>query len=301
MSDPERAATQPLTMPFRMLLDEAAKVSRRHVRTLFLPMSLFLALLKGLSAIVQVVWMQDYLGAIESGDIARMLPSLGGMGCLSLVVALVTLFAYAVLWATALDAVAGRPVSLRARVRWVLKPRVFGTVLILVVCIVFGLMACLLPGYLVASILVFAIAAMTEEGLFGTEAMGRSSRLTLFNPRERFLETPAFKAFVLIFVASMIAYGLSAIVQVPVALAQQLLILRDSTGDAELATAFRWVWLSIPAQIFAGFTSAAVQLYLAMGTALLYFDVRRRVDGWDLEAALDEIAPESPPSGDLAP
>ena len=278
-----------------MLLDEAAKISRRHVRSVFLPMSLFLALLKGLSAIVQVVWMQEYLGALESGDIARILPSLGGMGCLGVVVALVTLFAYAVLWATALDAVAGRPVSLRSRARWLFEPRVFGTVLILVLCLSLGLIACLLPGFIVASILAFVIAAMTEEKLFGTEALGRSSRMALFNPRERFLESPAFKAFVLVFVASMIAYGLSLVIQAPVALLQQLLILRDSTGGADLTGASRWVWISVPAQVFAGFTSAAVQLYLAMGMALLYFDTRRRVDGWDIEEALDEIAPPVSP------
>lgn len=216
-----------------------------------------------------------------------------------------TLLSYAALWAAALDAVAGRPPSLGARVRWLFQPRVFGTVLLTATCVLLGLVACFLPGFVAASVLAFVVAAMVEEERFGTEAFGSSQRLGFFNPEKDIFQMPAFKAFVLIFVATLISYGLSMLIQIPVGLVQQFMILRDSTSDAGLTVSAGWLWLSIPAQIIAGFTTAAVQLYLATGMALLYFDSRRRRDGWDLHAALDELeagAPASPqPLGEPEP
>lgn len=58
----------------------------------------------------------------------------------------------------------------------------------------------------------------------------------------------------------------------------------------------RWLWFQVPATLLGSLAQSAVVLYLSFGMALLYFDVRRRREGDDLEAALDELGGRPPAS-----
>ncbi len=46
------------------------------------------------------------------------------------------------------------------------------------------------------------------------------------------------------------------------------------------------LWLQVPGAVLGSLAEVAVTLYLSFGLTLLYFDLRRRKEGDDLEAAV---------------
>jgi hypothetical protein len=50
------------------------------------------------------------------------------------------------------------------------------------------------------------------------------------------------------------------------------------------------MWLNVPAQMLGALANAAVNLYVCFATVLLFFDLRRRREGEDIEAELNAVA-----------
>jgi hypothetical protein len=194
--------------------------------------------------------------------------------------------------AAAVDAVAGRPLRAAAGWRFALRPSVLLTLIGLGFLVGLGLMCCLVPGLLAVAYYGFAVPVMAEEGLTLNDALRRSSQLASYNPQKRFFTSPKVKLLVLLFVGYVLSQAVSMLVQMPFAVAQQALLVRDlaAGGDPqEVAFNSRWQWLQIPGTVLGGLAQAAVVVYLSLGTALLYFDVRGRREGADLEAELDAL------------
>jgi hypothetical protein len=108
-----------------------------------------------------------------------------------------------------------------------------------------------------------------------------------------------FKVFVLLVVGMLLSQVISFTVQMPLVFVQQLFVFREAAAGADpnaLLYDARWLWLQVPATLLGSLAQSAVVLYLSFGMALLYFDVRRRREGYDLEAALDELEGRTPAS-----
>jgi len=111
----------------------------------------------------------------------------------------------------------------------------------------------------------------------------------------------------LAFAALLLGYVLGVVVQLPLLVTQQVLLFRGLAGgepmDAQAVMA-RLGWLAVPSQMLATLVQMGVKLYAAFGMTLLYFDVRRRREGDDLQEAIARLAGAAPgfiPPGGQAP
>lgn len=285
-------------VPFRLLLDEAAKRARRHFTALFFPVALPVAAAQVLMVVAQYRFMGQ-LTLEGEPDPRAILVSVGGFCSAVLLFMVVYGLGYGAMGAASVDAAAGRAVRMGRSWRFVLRPRVLLTLLSMGVAVSLGMLFCLLPGLWLTLLLGFALPVMVEEGELLGGAWRRSSRLARYNPQRRLTTSPMFKVFVFLVVGMLLSQAISLALQMPLVFVQQLFIFREAASGADpnaLLYDARWLWLQVPVTLLGSLAQSAVVLYLSFGMALLYFDVQRRRDGVDLEAALDELEGRPPAS-----
>jgi hypothetical protein len=271
---------------FRVLLDEAMTMTRRHFGKMYLPVAIPLALLAGLVVVFQLRFFHYVRGRGAANPLASG-GCVGYFGIMLLYLAISGLSS-AVLTAAAVDGAGGRPISMKAKWGFVLQPSILGTLILALVAIVVGFCLLIFPGIYVGLRLSFLVPVMAAEGLRTTAAMRRSWELVKYNPHKRFLNNTATKVFLLYLVAGLIAWLVSLVVQLPLtamrAVAAARNIAAGQTGGAASGAAF---WLQVPSQMLSQLVSTAVGIYSSFGVALLYFDVVRRKEGEDLASAID--------------
>jgi hypothetical protein len=199
---------------------------------------------------------------------------------------------YAVLLGAAVDAVAQRPVEMGRAWLAMVRPRTLGTLFLIATATALGFTCCVLPGIYLGLLFSFTVPVMVDEGLFGTTAMRRSADLARYNPQRAFDADPRFKVFVIVFVGFLLGYAISMLVQLPLIVVQQVMMAREIAGGRRMdpaAVMARMSLLQVPAQVLGMLTNTAVHLYVSFGLALLYVDVKRRREGSDLEAAVEQI------------
>ncbi len=279
-------------IPFRRLIDEAGTLFRRHFRTLFLPIALPIVALQVVNATGQIAYlrqMNDLMISMREGDLAGMAPFFG-YSCLATVLAMVLLgLANAAAFSGTANAVAGRPIHFASHWGHTFKPRVLVTVLMLSLSLTLGYICCLLPGILLTTLWGFAISATVEDDLYGSKALARSYQLSGHNPQGEWTSSPRFKIFVLLVVGWILSTAVSLLMQMPLQIVQQIMTTRQAVGSPEEVFASNWFWLSVPNAALGALGSSAVLIYLGFGLALLYWDVRRRSEGSDLEAELEAL------------
>jgi hypothetical protein len=290
---------QPL--PLRMLLDQAVAVSRRHFRSIYPAVAIPLALASGSFPIVQLVFMDSMMtGQGQRPDPARMVPLVAAILVGALVLLVVYLLGHGALFIAAMDAAAGRAVQMRRAWRMIARPRIRATTLLSSLAFVAGLMCCILPGIYIGLLFSLVIPVMVEEGVTGSAALGRSADLIRYNPQKDIASDPRGKAFLIAFVGALMGYALAFLLQLPFIIAQQVYMLRGAAGgqsaDPEavmmVATLFQ-----VPSNMLGTLGQTAVQLYIAIGLALLYLDIRGRKEGFDLEAAIARLEGGPPAAG----
>jgi hypothetical protein len=199
---------------------------------------------------------------------------------------------YGALLVGAMDALAQRPISMRRAWRLMLRPRVFGTLLLAGLAAGLGMMLCVVPGIYLGLLFSLTIPVMVEEGLFGTAAMRRSAELTRYNPQRDLDADPRFKAFVILFVGTLLGWVVGMLVQLPMIVVQEVLMLREVAGgqrpDPGRVMA-QLTWIQVPSQMLTMLTQTAIHLYICFGLGLLFFDVKGRKEGLDLEAAVARL------------
>lgn len=275
------------------LLDESLKQARRHFRAVYWPVALPLAFVGALTPLAQPLW----LNAVQYGP-GTSLPAMFAAMVVIWAVVLLFIFlyglGYAALQAGATAATAGQPVAMGRAWAFTVRPAVLGTLLLAAVSTLLGTMCCILPGIYVGLLLSVIVPVMAEEARFGAGAFRRSYELLTYNPRRAWGADPRIKAFLVLVAGTLLGYGLSFAVQLPVLVVQQVLMARSIAAGQQLDPAqlmSRLVWLQVPSTFFGTLVQTAVYLYMAFGLALLYFDVRRRKEGADLEAAVARLAP----------
>jgi hypothetical protein len=178
------------------------------------------------------------------------------------------------------------------------RPRVFGTCLLVGLCIVVGCALCLLPGLVLGLLFSMILPVMAAEGRYGLDAITRSAQLVRYNPQGGVGRSPLLKVFLVFFLGYLLSGAVGLAVQLPFIVAQQIMIFRAAAeGDSDptqvMAAA---TWLQVPGNMLNALVTTAVQLYMAFALVLFYFDLRRRQEGGDLEAAIREMrGPEGAP------
>lgn len=278
-------------MPFRILLDEAWKQAKRHFWVLYWPIAVPLALVQVAMVVVNAESTRKVFARLEQDPMAIFTLYLW---LIPLVVVTLLFFslAYGVMGACAIDAVAGREPRVKESLLFMLRPRALFTLWGSGFLTFFGTLCCIVPGIYLALIWGFVVPVMAEEGLFLSQAMGRSRALAHYNPQRHLASSPMVKVFVLLIVGYMLSTAVSLVVQGPFLIAQQVLMWREmaSGGDpTAIMTDSRLQLLQVPGTFLGSLAQTGVMIYLAFGIALLYFDVRRRREAFDLELAIDAL------------
>ncbi len=281
---------QPL--PFRLLLDEAVRRVRGHFRRIYPAVAIPLALVSGAVPLAQGVFFRRVLTPGGPPETAHAIVGLVAFLLVIVVFVVVSGLGYGALFAAAVDAIAGRPVSMARAWRFMVRPRVLGTALLAGVATVFGMLFCILPGLYVALIFSLTIPVMVEEDLYGTAALRRSAALARYNPRRALDDDPRFKVFLVGLVGTLLGYMVNLCIQFPLIILQQVIVLRGVAGGhkpdpGELMA--QMAWIQVPSSMVSVLTNTAMQLYVCFGIALLFFDVKHRKEGLDLEAAVRRL------------
>jgi hypothetical protein len=287
MTDPSNQAP----IPFRLLLDEAMKLTRKHFHQLYWPVAIPTALMLGLMNLSQFLTLQN---------IENQADPLAGLGTVGLSCGILAVFAvfgllfYTAQWAGCTQAIEGTFISFPDTLRWTLRGQVLGTVVLYGLFVFVGFILCIAPGIFVFFGFLLYIPVMVHEGIFGMDALKASWDLIRYNPQRSFLRASGSKVVLLMLVGWILSYGLSLAIQLPIGLLQQALMFRDATAEGGTGISTAVLLLSLPGGIISGLASSVVQMYLGMGLGLLYFDIKRRRSGEDLEAELDQLTGGEP-------
>lgn len=304
MQQPQQAqaSSHPLEpIAFRRLLDLVLVPAKRHFRRFFLPVAAPIAGAGLLVGMLQIGW---YRSLASDGDFAAILPMLGGVFLLVVLVMAVYSLAFGALLVASLDAVAGRAIAWRRAWLFVLRPPVFGTMVVVTVLQFFSVLMCFLPVLYVAPTLIFVMPVMVEEDRYGWAAIRRSAQLAHYNPTRSWTTSSWLKTIVFFATATMITYAVSLTVQLPFLITQQIFVFREAAAGAAVdpeALLTATLWLQIPTQILGACATAAAWLYWTFGISLFYREIRRQREGADLRQAIDELVGRLEPAPAEAP
>jgi hypothetical protein len=296
------SATAPLPgqpLPLRILLDHAVGVTRRHFRAIYPAVAIPLALAAAAFPVAQGLLMGPMMTSGAPPAPAGLVGMVAGFGIALLAFIVVYVLAYGAMYVAVVNAAAGRAVSMGEAWRTVVRPEVWGTMLLSWVAFLAGFMCCILPGVYVGILFCLVMPVVVEERLFGTAALGRSASLIQYNPQKALASDPRGKAFLIVFVGTLMGYALTFVLQLPFVVAQQVYMVRQAASGQEpdpAAMMALMTWLQVPSNVLGTLAQTAVQLYIAFGIALLYFDVRGRKEGFDLEAGIARLEGGTPPA-----
>ncbi|HVR08117.1 MAG TPA: hypothetical protein VMW75_08720 [Thermoanaerobaculia bacterium] len=273
-------------LPLPLLLDEAMRWVRRYGRAIYPPIAVPAAVLSAGLAALQTVWQPP--DAPVPADPLQSLARLYAMLAVSLPFSLLIGLLYSAMIVAAVDAVAGRTVDVGRALRFVVRPAVLGTQLLVFLCVIAAaVLCCVVPAFYVWPLLAMTLPAMADEGVTGTAALRRSAELTRHNPRRRWLASPIVKILAVVLVTSAMSVLVSMVLQLPVAVVQGVALMRRAASGEDVPG---WIstfsWLQVPLRCLASLAVSAVAVYSSFAMALLFFDLRARREGGDLWRAI---------------
>jgi hypothetical protein len=281
-------------LSLRALLDEAMRLSRRHFRQVYPAVAGPVALAAVAVALLQVALFGGESGMSTPGDEGwvRYFVTLFAVG---MVFAVFAGFGNAAMMGAAAALAEQRPVSMLFWWAWVVRPRVLGTMILVGLLVMVGMLVCCIPGIVAGIAFGLVVPVMALEERYGRAALERSWALITYNPSQRLADHPGVKLLVIGLVGGMISYLATMLVQLPFTVVQQVVVMRSvltaegaPEGVAGIPPAI-W-WLQVPQALLGNLASEAVVVFMAFATVLLFLDVRRGKEGQDLEQALDALA-----------
>jgi len=281
------------------LLDEAVTLARAFVGRLFLGVALPPALAAGLMAVLPVFMMRDFMGGVPQSD-GDFLNFFGGFFLtflLFLVYMTLMGMASSAVFAGAASELHGEKIGPLSAWRWVLKPRILGTLALMGILVSIGSVFCLLPGIYLMVIWAVTVPIMLWEDRRGLDALSRSRQLVVYGP-DNPLFSPGMGWVLLVGITvAVLHYGVSMAVQLPLSLIQQVFVVRHIMGQAQTQMpanpmALFPAWFFVVQAISAVLSSLAqilVMFFSASAFNLLYLRLKGRCEGHDLISALDRL------------
>jgi hypothetical protein len=282
--------TEPL--PFRLLIDEAIKLTRRHFKQMFLPVALPVAVAQAVLPLLQgFVFAHGFFS--PSPDPATAILGMVGFLCVAVLAGAVWGLGYGALVVAATEAQSGAGVSMGRAWLTMVRPRVFGTSLLLWMATMVGCMLCVLPGIFVLLLFSLTVPVMVAEQVYGTAALARGAALVRENPQGQFATSPLLRVFLILVIGYILSLAVGMVIQIPFAILQQIMMFREAAAGQiadPAALMAKMTLFQVPAGFLNALATTAVQVYMAFALSLFYFDLRRRQEGSDLEAAVQEMA-----------
>ncbi len=284
--------------PFRILVDEAMALARRHVRPIYPSVAIPVSLVSVVLSIAQTIWMKGFFKGGGQPDLSMFFSGCVGFLVAFLVAVIINTLANTAMVAACVDAVDGKGVDMGRSWRFVLRPQVLGTLVMVWIAVAVGLILLIVPGVYLMLVLSLTAVVMASEGRFGYAALARSAELVRYNPQRRFLANPKTKIGALFLIAWLISMVVGFLIHLPFSIVQNILLARRVASGMPLdpeALTSTMLWFQVPSAFLSSLVSMAVALYTSFGLALLYFDIRRRKEGVDLEAAIARLAGKGAP------
>jgi hypothetical protein len=276
-------------LPIGKLLDEAVRVSRREFRALFVPIAIPVA-----CAAAIVTALQLSLGLEAPGQSPGDLPlaRMVAWGVSMFLYLIAMMCAYAALQAGGIAAAEGRPIEAGRLWLTLASPRLLLTWLLAGLGIFVGILCCILPGMYLGLLWALTTAVVLREDVWGPDALRRSAQLMRHNPAGGLGNHPMLHAFLLMFVGGLLSYAASFLVSIPLLAAMMIVGIRAATsgGADDSAQLMQTVmWIQVPTQFMSVLVQMSVQIFVSVGIAILFFELRRRREGDDLAAAVDAV------------
>jgi hypothetical protein len=276
------------TSSFHVILDAPVRIVRQHWRQL-LPVVLLAEAVAVAPFTFQQIWL--YFSGTPTPDdpsmfFGWMAAIYGIAGIAWLVKVAVTLVVYKsvqlLLDGERLDA--GRLLG------FALHPKVFLTVLLKWLPITIGMCLCGVPGAIMAVLLALVQPVMAHEELHFGVALRRSWDMALHNPSGNIAEPAWVRALLIGVIFWLMSMGLSWLAMLPSSASQFLNMFRaGASGVAPDPTnAMPALWASLLSMALLVGTNSLVKLYLCGALTVLYRDTHARMEGRDLQAALQE-------------
>ena len=185
------------------------------------------------------------------------------------------------------DLLHGRPTSFGAvlsRTRPHLL-RTGWTTLLVSIPVLGGAVCCIAPGVALMVVLAFAVPLVYLEGLWGPSAMKRSVELVTGRGPSGFnADANWARVFVTGFIMLAALYSLTILTQAPIIATGVVQELRGHTVyQTALGPEFAPLWILLPLQLLGAIAQGTVAPIAIIPWPLLYFDVRTRHEGYDLE------------------
>ncbi len=218
------------TLPFRVLIDEAMTLTRRHFRAIFPSVALPVLLGTVALTVAQARWMS---GMSRLGAAPTLSAMAGSFAFFMLGIAAfvaIKMVAYGAMMAGTVDVVAARPLSMGACWAFMARPRVIGTIVLGTVATVVAFLFCFFPAIFVGLLLAYTLPVMRDEGTSGSGRCRRSSAIARFNPRREWSSSSMLKTFLMFMVGGLISYAVSFMVQLPFVIAQQVVIFKNAAS-----------------------------------------------------------------------
>ena len=275
---------------FRRLLDQIVPRARPFFRSMFPSIGATLAVVGGIFALFHSIWMTRLSTGSTTLD-PEAFGLMSGMVLGTLAFAIVNLLAFTALSVASMDALSGRGVDMGRAWRFSVRGRALWTVLLTLVICIISVMMCLVPALVVWPLLSLTLPVMVHEEKFGFEAIRRSAQLAWWNGTGRMADSNFLQISVLLFAGWLIQSAVSGLVQAPMAILQQYLLLREATGG-EAAGQEAWllpIWLQVPTQALSSLVTAAAWFFWTFGIGMLYFELERRRHAGDLRQAIEEL------------
>jgi hypothetical protein len=170
----------------------------------------------------------------------------------------------------------GQPVSMAGAFRFALSRflPLLGTSILAGLGIMIGMMACCIPGIYLLIIWAFMSQIVVMENLSGSNALGRSKGL---------VEGYFWNVFGLLFVLGLCVGGISFAISMSVALAlpHQVIIPNPANPFVPEIQLTNYVNYAIN-QVLSAVINGVGQVFTAICTTLLYFDLRNRKEAFDV-------------------
>jgi len=268
------------------ILDVAIKIYLRNAWTLFRVVLVVVAPVEIVSALIQASAASNGSGisttgdttTVSSHDLALYLSAIGAAGILGV---LANTIATGASFKAVADAYLGEQPTWRSSLRFAFARfhSILWITILAGIATVVGLVFCIVPGVYLWIAFAVAIPVLLTEGVKGTSALGRSRSLV----RGRWWGT-----FGVVLLGSILAGVVAAAIG---ALAR----FAAGTNDANSVAGFlvNSVSGTLGSMISTPFTAAFV--------SVLYFDLRVRKEGFDLQLLAERIGLTAPPEGGYRP
>ncbi len=291
MSDrPNNAEFELLSM--RRLLDASVPHARAALRSVFWPIALPVVTITTLGGIFQLRLLDRFMPHAQGEPDASTILDLMSMSAqavgVSMVMIAIMAISFAALSVAVMDLLAGRPADMARAWRMAFQPSMLWTVGLCVVLSTVSMLMCLVPALVVVPMLTLVLPLALAEDARGLEAVSRGVALVRGRATTSGHDRPWVRALVILLVALVIGQAFALVVQGPFMILQQIWLSRDlASGGTTLS--HEVLWLQVPMGLLGGLVQVLAWIYAAFTLGLLYRDLARRVDGIDLDAAIQAL------------